>query len=486
MKKILCTATALILAFGLTACGSGTGAPASSGQTAAGTSAGTSASGTAAPDSAEGNENAGPGRENIAAGSAANITPGSADATDAAEFSPALDTSTSCRINVAGSYKNFEALESAFIRFNEYYPDVELSFTRLDDYNHMISTALEGGSAPDIYVSYSWMMGRGEYAPVFEHAENLADPSLSLDLECLRPNILTWSGENDLRMIPVFSTTYGMMINLDLFEKEGLQIPTTREELAAVCDAFREKGFSSPVMGYNGTSASTSSFLYSLAYPYFCKTVSDDPAAVEALNRLDPAAGEYLRPALEMALGFVEDKFIDLPLCTETFEDGYEAVIMRFFEGDVPMMICTGDTVSGTRKREGQSEAFTKNPFRYCFMPVPVTEDGGIFLDLPSLEFSVNKDSESLAMCNEFMRFLVTPAELGNMAEIKRLVTPTKNLSFDSVYAPFGEVPADMVVSPEEFGLTDDPVTQLRAAVIAVANGEMTIDEAVGETWAAE
>ena len=81
MKKILCAATALILAFGLTACGSGTGAPASSGQTAAGTSAGTSASGTAAPDSAEGNENAGPGRENIAAGSAANITPGSADTT---------------------------------------------------------------------------------------------------------------------------------------------------------------------------------------------------------------------------------------------------------------------------------------------------------------------------------------------------------------------------------------------------------------------
>ena len=43
-------------------------------------------------------------------------------------FKPALDTSTSCKITVAGGYDNFEALEAEFDRFNEYYPDVELVF----------------------------------------------------------------------------------------------------------------------------------------------------------------------------------------------------------------------------------------------------------------------------------------------------------------------------------------------------------------------
>ena len=42
-------------------------------------------------------------------------------------FKPALDTSTSCNINVAGGYDNFEALEVEFDRFNKYYPDVELT-----------------------------------------------------------------------------------------------------------------------------------------------------------------------------------------------------------------------------------------------------------------------------------------------------------------------------------------------------------------------
>ena len=78
------------------------------------------------------------------------------------------------------------------------------------------------------------------------------------------------------------------------------------------------------------------------------------------------------------------------------------------------------------------------------------------------------------------MRFLITSPELNNMAQKKGLMSPTKDLSFNSMYAAFGEVPESRILSPEEFGLTDDAVKQLRQAVFAVATGEMTIDEAVG------
>ena len=78
------------------------------------------------------------------------------------EFKPAMDTSTACHINVVGGYDNFEALEAEFDRFNEYYPDVELKFTKVDDYNNMIGTVLDGNDAPDIYVNYSWMYGRDQ------------------------------------------------------------------------------------------------------------------------------------------------------------------------------------------------------------------------------------------------------------------------------------------------------------------------------------
>ena len=143
------------------------------------------------------------------------------------------------------------------------------------------------------------------------------------------------------------------------------------------------------------------------------------------------------------------------------------------------MMTCSGDTVSGTKKRESRSEAFIAKPFAYSFVPVPMTDEGAYFLDMPNLQFSVNKNSTNLDMANEFMRFLITSPELNEMAKNKGLMSPTKDLSFNSMYAAFGDVPESRIMSPEEIGLTDDAVIQLRQAVYNVGTGAMTIDKAV-------
>ena len=361
-------------------------------------------------------------------------------------FSPALDTSTECQIIVAGGYDNFEALEAEFDSFNEYYPNAELTFTKVDDYNNMIGMVLDGNDAPDIYVNYSWMYGRDQYK------------------------------SSILPMVPVFANTYGMLVNNDLFEKEGLSVPTTYKELVDVCNAFREKGYDNPMMGFS--KEETTSIFSLTAYPFFCETVANDAEAVKKLNSLDPSAGEYMRPTLEKMQQFLNDGCVNLDACAE-IEDNYEAVIMRFFEGDVPMMTCSGDTVSGTKKRESRSEAFIANPFAYTFVPVPMSDEGTTFLDMSNLQFSVNKDSENLDMANEFMRFLITSQELNNMAQNKGLMSPTKDLSFNSMYAAFGDVPEDRVLSPEVIGLTDDAVIQMRQAVYGFGTGAMTIDEAI-------
>ncbi len=392
------------------------------------------------------------------------------------KFKPRLDTSTSCHINVAGGYDNFEALEAEFDRFNDHYPNVELVFTKVDDYNNMIGTVLNGNDAPDIYVNYSWMYGRDQYKSSIDHAENLSDPALGLNLNCIRSNITLKTDDGKLPMVPVFANTYGMLVNNDLFEKEGLSVPTTYRELVEVCDAFRKRGYKSPMMGFS--KEETTSIFTLTSYPYFCGTVADDAEAVKKLNALDPPAGEYMRPAIEKTVQFFGDGCVDLEACDE-IENNYDAVILRFFEGDVPMMAGSGDTVSGTEKRESRYEAFIDAPFSYSFAPIPMSDDGAYFLDMPNLQFSVNKDSQNLDMANEFMRFLISSDELNEMAEIKGLMSPTRDLSFDSMYAAFGEVPESRILSPEEIGLTDDALVQVRQAVFKVGTGEMTIDEAI-------
>ena len=84
-------------------------------------------------------------------------------------------------------------------------------------------------------------------------------------------------------------------------------------------------------------------------------------------------------------------------------------------------------------------------------------------------------------MTNEFMRFLIRTEELNNMASLKRLVTPTNELSFDPVYASFGKIPADRTFSPEALGIKDPLVKQLRVASYKVGRGDLTVDQAVAQ-----
>ncbi|MCR4622470.1 MAG: ABC transporter substrate-binding protein [Clostridiales bacterium] len=393
-----------------------------------------------------------------------------------AEFKPALDKNRECSITVAGSYDNFEALEAEFDRFNKTYPNVQLSYVKLDNYENILGTVLEGKDAPNIFFSYNWMIGNETYASVSGHMEDLSDAALGLDLDCIRPGLINHDADGRVLIAPVFSRTYGMLVNDDLFKTEGLSVPTTWTELLAVCEAFRIKGYASPMMGYSRKSSSC--FMNTVAYPLFLTALAENPEALALANGLDPAAGEYMRPALEAVLRLIQNGCIDLSACDQ-IGDNYEKVILRFFEGDVPMMICTGDTVSGTKKRESKSEAFSKAPFNYSFAPIPMTDDGGYFIDSPSVEFSVNKDCDNLDMTNEFMRFLITKTELNEMASVKRLVTPTTDLSIDAVYAPFAQVPSDHVIFPEVLGIKDPLTVQIRVAAFRVGTGEITVDEAV-------
>lgn len=397
---------------------------------------------------------------------------------ESAAFQPRLSTDTECEITVIGTYSNFEALEAEFDSFRAYYPHVELTYLKPDDYNNLLGTVLESKNPPNIFFSFPWMYGNDTYQTAFAHMENLADPALGLDLECIRPNLLKYDAEGQLLTVPVFARNYGMLVNHDLFEKEGLQVPTTWEELLSVCETFLERGYPSPMMGY---SADPSSCLMSiLVYPEVVAALAEDPEALQAANEMNPAAGECMRGSLESMMRLIGSGYINLEKCGE-ITDNYTQVILRFFEGDVPMMICMGDTVSGTAKRESQSEAFSQNPFTYSFAPIPLSENGGVFIDSPSVEFSVNKTCNDLDMTNEFMRFLITDGELNKMALVKRLVTPTRDLSFSPVYEPFGRVPAERVLCPEAIGITDPLFVQVRNAAYLVGTGAATIDEVVSQ-----
>ena len=394
------------------------------------------------------------------------------------EFKPSLDVNTRCAIKVVGDYSNFEALEAEFDRFNEIYPNVTLSYRKYSNYVENLSTALQSEDGPNIFFTYAaWMAGNDAYANIIPHMEDLSDPSLKIDFDILRPGLINQADDKKIYMAPVFSRTYGALVNNDLFQKEGLNLPNNWNELLSVNAAFKEKGYTSPMKGYSKDNSGC--WMNTVAYPLFVAALANNREMLKKANDLDQSAGEFMRDALTKVKKLVDDGIIDNTYCKDNMSDNYTKVLLEFLKGQTPMMICTGDTVSGARKREKESDPFKNNPFNYSFVPIPTTDQGGYFIDSPSVEFSVNKDCKNLDMTNEFMRFLFQKEEIKNLSSLKGLINPTKDAAFGAVYSAFQEVPAERTFSPESLGVKDPLAKQIRLASFKVINDGMSIDEAI-------
>lgn len=391
------------------------------------------------------------------------------------EFKPSYDTTKEYTVNVVGHYENFEAIEDEFVRFNQYYPNAKLTYTHLDNYNRIISTALNSSSAPDIFFTFPWMASDPAYSDLFTFTEDFSNNPGGINLSVIRDGLITKKG-NEIPMLPIYVTTYGMMVNEDLFKKESISIPKTYNELINSCQKFKDKGYENVMMGH------TSQILYPMYFPNVCYNIRNNQTAINELNELKPEAGEYLRASLNTVSNFMNKGFINLENCSGLKND-YDAVIKRFFQGDIPMMLASGQTVSGTEKREKQSEYFTKNPFKYSLRPVPSLDNGGVFLNSVNLCFSVNKKSKNLDIVNEFMKFLISNKELGNMSKIKRLMTSAKDMSLDNIYASFSEAEAIYI---SNLGLNDTADQKIRTAGSKVAQGKMTIEEAIANWYSVE
>lgn len=390
-------------------------------------------------------------------------------------FVPGLDTTTECSIFVKGHYDNFEALDEQISKFNAFYPNVRIKYQKVDNYTkeNVVNELFVGDSAPDIYFINNAWENDSRYVNLFNYAEDLSDPSTGINLSNIREGLIYKDKDGHVPFVPIFTNSYGMIVNEEIFSKNKLSIPKTYTELVRVCNDLIDLNYESPIMSYKGS-------LYSLYFPYFLSTINGNKEAVDALNTLESSAGSYMRNGLEKADDFNSYHFIDNKKCAEEIaKDNTDSICLRFYKGDVPMMFTEVNRLSGSHKREASSEEYKKNPFKYSFQPIPTTENGGYFFNTITLSFAVNKESKNLEMTNEFMRFLTRVQGLNEMNSSKRQISPAKVLSEDKLFNSFKNVLKDNhVLYNYEVGLSANADTQARKTFDALLGGA-SIDEAI-------
>ncbi len=113
-------------------------------------------------------------------------------------FTPKYDKDTEFSLTVAGSYRNFESLEAEFERFYEYYPNANLQYVNLDDYNNVISSAIAGSEPPDIFTTNGSMIGNEKYNDMFNACEVFSVPSVDIDYSCIRESLIRTTDSGDV------------------------------------------------------------------------------------------------------------------------------------------------------------------------------------------------------------------------------------------------------------------------------------------------
>ncbi len=147
------------------------------------------------------------------------------------------------RFNWWGGDDRHTATLAAIDAFKAKYPNItiEAEYGGWDGHAEKITTQMTGGTAADILqVNYDWLLKFSPDGNGFYNLESLGD---YLDLSTFNENVLAFGRRKGvLNAIPVSTTGRSTYYNKTTFDKVGVAIPKTWDELLASGAAFAEQG----------------------------------------------------------------------------------------------------------------------------------------------------------------------------------------------------------------------------------------------------
>ena len=335
------------------------------------------------------------------------------------QFTPSLDTEAATTLEIAGFMANFEALDQVVNDFNEYYPNVTITYEQND--MNSLADYLANNSYVDVF-----MTSAANISQDAESGSGVLDDCLDLsgedmDVSAIDSKLLqSCTVDGKLVRIPAAKTMCGMVVNKTLLANEGLDVPQTYKEFLDACEALKQKGYT-PIQSSRYHACSD------LVLPMAMNIIGNDEELTAKVVSGDKSYADSLKPVYERLSKLIENGYMSSSVNDTYPDDNYDGAILTFFEGNVPFWIANTESVSGMKKRESKSETFSAEPFDYEFVNVPLGDEGVYDYEEPWYGFSVNKNGDNVDYAVEFMRFLAQEDELNKLAEIKGMPSVTTN-----------------------------------------------------------
>jgi raffinose/stachyose/melibiose transport system substrate-binding protein len=307
------------------------------------------------------------------------------------------------------------AYEQFIDTFEQANPDINVTFEAFppENYQTIVSTALAGGTGPDViqvraYGNLETIAKPGYLLPLdAETVPELADlPEPALKAESVRD-------DGKIYAVPFASQTMLVIYNKDIFEENGLEEPETWDDLVALCEKMVEAGIT-PFANGTATAWQNETIVGALLSSMLGKELEqdildgkadfNDPRFVDALGKLKEIS-QYFSP------NFVG---VDYAASQQLFVAGRAAM---FAGGSFELA------------------NFTKqNPdLNLGIFASPVAKEGderlvAVFYDGG---FAVNAASENKEAALKLVRFLATPEFGTAFANTLQNISPIKGVTIE-------------------------------------------------------
>ena len=299
--------------------------------------------------------------------------------------------------------------------FRKQHPDINVKFEAFEaaNYNTVLSTALAGGTGPDIVQARSYGtlgVGKPDYlVPLDKSAvpelSNFPDSALAAE---------TMRADGKLYAVPLASQTMLIIYNKELFEKAGVTPPGTWDELMTVSKTLKDKGIT-PFGNGTATAWQNETIVGALLSSQIGKAFEQDVLAGKA-DFTDPRFVGALTKLDEIKTYFAPNfSGVDYAASQQLFATGRAAM----FAGG------SFEIANFLRQNPKLKLGLFASPVAKAGDPrlVALYYDGG---------YAINAASKNKEAALKFLRFLGTP-EFGTLFSNElQNISPIKGVAFEN------------------------------------------------------
>lgn len=337
------------------------------------------------------------------------------------KFSPQLNTDEKLTLNILGYFGNFEALDAVTNDFNKYYPNISFNYQQVSGNN--LVAFLDSNFQTDIFMTSSDTISSTN---LIDYCLDLS--TVNLNLNDVDQTMLTTSYKgNFLHSLPIGQNIYGIITNVTLLKKEGLDILKNYDKFINTLNTLKTKG-------YVPLQSSSTKIYPELTINMMLNTIQEDNELYNDLINGNLKSYSKIENIFNIVSNIQNNEY-SLDEVNNLYPfDNYNDAILRFFEGNVPFWVCNSEKVSGMKKRETKSETFKANPFEYTYIYAPLGDKGSYVYHEPWYGLGISKRSPSIEYAKEFMRFYATKDELNKMASTKGVPSIAKEKYNSDIY----------------------------------------------------